>query len=51
MFEKKDKEKYMQLAFAQAKKAEDQGEVPIGAIVVDKDGNVIGEGYNRRKLV
>ena len=50
MFEKSDTEKYMQLAFAQAKKAEDQGEVPIGAIVVDKDGNVIGEGYNRREL-
>ena len=50
MFEKSDKEEYMQLAFAQAKKAEEQGEVPIGAIVVDKDGNVIGEGYNRREL-
>ena len=32
------------------KKAEEQGEVPIGAVVVDKDGNVIGEGYNRREL-
>lgn len=50
MFDKKDKEKYMQLAFAEAKKAEDQGEVPIGAIVVDKDGEVIGSGYNRREL-
>ena len=36
--------------YEQAKKAEEQGEVPIGAVVVDKDGNVIGEGYNRREL-
>lgn len=40
----------MKLAFAQAEKAEEQGEVPIGAIVVDADGEVIGEGYNRREL-
>ncbi|MDE7056238.1 MAG: tRNA-specific adenosine deaminase, partial [Lactobacillus sp.] len=50
MLTKEQKEKYMHLAFEQAKKAEEQGEVPIGAIVVDKDGNVIGEGYNRREL-
>ena len=47
MLTKEQKEKYMHLAFEQAKKAEEQGEVPIGAVVVDKDGNVIGEGYNR----
>lgn len=40
----------MDLAFSQAKIAEDQGEVPIGAIVVDPEGNVIGTGYNRREL-
>lgn len=40
----------MGLAFSQAKIAEDQGEVPIGAIVVDPEGNVIGTGYNRREL-
>ena len=50
MLTKEQKEKYMHLAFEQAKKAEEQGEVPIGAVVVDKDGNVIGEGYNRREL-
>ena len=43
MLTKEQKEKYMHLAFEQAKKAEEQGEVPIGAVVVDKDGNVIGE--------
>lgn len=50
MLSKEDKEKFMKLAFVQAKKAEDQGEVPIGAIVVGPDGEVIGEGYNRREL-
>ena len=50
MLTKEQKEKYMHLAFEQAKKAEEQGEVPIGAVVVDKDGNVIGQGYNRREL-
>ena len=34
MFEKSDKEEYMQLAFAQAKKAEDQGEVPSSKLLI-----------------
>lgn len=50
MYSKLEKEKFMDLAFSQAKIAEDQGEVPIGAIVVDPEGNVIGTGYNRREL-
>ncbi|MDF7673142.1 tRNA adenosine(34) deaminase TadA [Lactobacillus sp. ESL0701] len=50
MFSSEDKKKYMQLAFDQAKKAQDLGEVPIGAVVVDPDGQVIGSGYNRREL-
>ena len=45
-----EKKKYMELAFEEAKKAEMQDEVPIGAIIVDPDGNVIGRGYNRREL-
>ncbi|TSO27051.1 nucleoside deaminase [Lactobacillus sp. LL6] len=40
----------MELAFVEAKKAENQDEVPIGAIIVDPEGNVIGRGYNRREL-
>ncbi|MGQ5709867.1 tRNA adenosine(34) deaminase TadA [Lactobacillus sp. PSON] len=45
-----EKKKYMELAFEEAKKAENQDEVPIGAIIVDPEGNVIGRGYNRREL-
>ncbi|WEV50663.1 tRNA adenosine(34) deaminase TadA [Lactobacillus sp. ESL0731] len=49
-FSSEDKKKYMQLAFDQAKKAQTLGEVPIGAVVIDPDGQVIGVGYNRREL-
>lgn len=50
MLTKEQKEKYMKAAFEQAKIAEDQGEVPIGAVIVDPEGNIIGSGYNRREL-
>lgn len=39
----------MEAALALAKKAAALGEVPVGAIVVDKNGEIIGEGYNRRE--
>ena len=41
-------EKFMKQAFAQAKKAADIGEVPIGCVIVYED-KVIARGYNRRK--
>jgi len=37
---------WMQYALANAKKAQQQGEVPVGAVVVQQ-GAVIGEGFNR----
>ena len=40
-------EKYMKKALAQAKKAYDLGEVPIGCVIVH-EGKIIGRGYNRR---
>lgn len=40
-------EKYMKQALAQAKKAYDLGEVPIGCVIV-YEGKIIGRGYNRR---
>lgn len=41
-------EKYMRLAIKEAKKAEEIGEVPIGAVIV-KDNQVIATSYNRRE--
>lgn len=40
-------EKYMRQAIRLAKKAGDNGDVPIGCIIVHQ-GKVIGRGYNRR---
>ncbi len=40
-------EKNMQLALLQAQKALAIGEVPIGAIIVDETGEIIGAGYNQ----
>ena len=39
----------MQFAIEEAKKAEQIGEVPIGAILV-KDGEIVGKGYNLREI-
>lgn len=41
-------EKFMNLAFEEAKKALNKKEVPIGAVVI-KDGEVIGRGYNLKE--
>lgn len=39
--------RYMQQALGLAQKAYDVGEVPIGAIVVSPEGEVLGVGYNQ----
>ena len=39
-------EKWMSLALEQARKAEEEGEVPVGAILV-KDGLLIAKAYNQ----
>lgn len=41
-------EKFMKQALELARRAAEQGEIPVGALVV-KDGEVIGEGYNLRE--
>lgn len=41
-------ERYMREAIEEAKKAENFGEVPIGAVIV-KDGIIIGRGHNTRE--
>lgn len=40
----------MRLALAQASLAAQAGEVPVGAVVVDADGQVIGRGFNQTIL-
>lgn len=39
-------EHFMQRAIALARQAAELGEVPIGALIVDLSGEVIGEGFN-----
>lgn len=36
----------MQQAIAEARRAADQGEVPVGAIIVSPSGRIIGRGHN-----
>ena len=40
---------YMTAALELARQAAALGEVPVGAIVADGDGAIIGRGYNRRE--
>ncbi|MCK5391231.1 MAG: tRNA adenosine(34) deaminase TadA [Deltaproteobacteria bacterium] len=41
--------KFMLLAIEQAQLAGSIGEVPVGAIITDKDNNLISSGYNLRE--
>ncbi len=43
-----EQEKYMKAALKLAHKAADEGEVPVGAVVVC-DGKIVGRGRNRRE--
>lgn len=38
---------FMQKAYAQARRAFAQDEVPVGAVVVDAQGTIIGRGFNQ----
>jgi len=42
-------EDYMQLAISLAKEAGADGEAPVGCVIADGDGIVIGRGRNRRE--
>ena len=42
-------EKYMRMALALAREAADAGEVPVGCVIADASGRVIGRGRNRRE--
>ncbi|MDP9500647.1 tRNA adenosine(34) deaminase TadA [Bisgaard Taxon 45] len=39
-------EKWMRHALRLADKAEQLGEIPVGAVLVDEQGNIVGEGWN-----
>lgn len=41
-------EAFMKEALLEARKAYEEGEVPIGCVIV-KDGEIIGRGYNRKE--
>lgn len=42
-------EQYMTRALELAQRALETGDVPVGCVVADRDGTVIGEGWNRRE--
>jgi tRNA(adenine34) deaminase len=42
-------EGYMREAIELAQKAGEEGEVPVGCVIVDGEGNIIGRGRNRRE--
>jgi tRNA(adenine34) deaminase len=41
----------MELALREAEKAFEKGEVPVGAIIVDANGSIIGKGYNQVEML
>ena len=43
------REDYMALALSLAREAAENGEVPVGCVIADADGKVIGRGRNRRQ--
>ncbi len=42
-------EKVLNLLLKNAKKAYKRGEIPVSAVIVDKDGKVISSSFNRRQ--
>ena len=40
---------WMDEAFALAEEAAAEGEIPVGAVIVDREGRLIGRGRNRRE--
>ena len=44
-----DREEYMELALRLAREAAEAGEVPVGCVIADEHGKIIGSGRNRRE--
>src|SRR5688572_5275812 len=40
---------WMEAAFALAEEAGAEGEIPVGAVIADREGRIIGRGRNRRE--
>lgn len=38
---------FMEIALAEARLAQERGEVPVGAVIVDKNGNILARAGNR----
>ena len=48
-FGRAEDDRWMGLALEQARLAMDEGEVPVGAVLVDKDGHMVAADHNRRE--
>ncbi len=44
-----EREDYMRLALEEARQALGTGDVPVGCVIADRDGRIIGRGRNRRE--
>ncbi len=42
-----DYEKWMKIALEEAELAADEGEIPVGAVIVDQEGNLLARTHNR----
>lgn len=42
-------QKYMKIALNEAKKAFDENEVPIGAVLVSKEGKILAKAHNKKE--
>jgi tRNA(adenine34) deaminase len=47
--DQQEDERWMGLALDQARLARDEGEVPVGAVLVDGDGQLVAADHNRRE--
>ena len=45
----KNDEYYMNLAINEAYKADDINEIPVGAVIVDQNGNIVSKAYNNKE--
>lgn len=44
-----DREEYMSAALTLAREAFDEDEIPVGCVITDAKGNIIGRGRNKRE--